>query len=118
MASSEHIEQRELVRWFRQTFAGTRIFAIPNGGHRHLSVAAKLKAEGTTSGVPDLYVPQWRLWIEMKRETGGRLSKPQMDWIDYLTTVCGDHVIVGAGFRDARKKILEIVKENGLHKAQ
>ena len=115
MANSEHIEQRELVRWFRQTFVGIRIFAIPNGGQRHLSVAAKLKAEGAASGVPDLYVPEFRLWIEMKRATGGRLSKTQMDWIDYLTTVCGDHVIVGAGFRDAQEKILEIVKENGLH---
>jgi len=70
-----------------------------------LSVAAKLKAEGATSGVPDLYVPQWRLWIEMKRSTGGRLSKAQIDWIDYLTTVCGDDVVVGAGMEDARNKI-------------
>ena len=70
-----------------------------------MSVAAKLKAEGATSGVPDLYVPQWRLWIEMKRSTGGRLSKAQIDWIDYLTTVCGDDVVVGAGMEDARNKI-------------
>jgi hypothetical protein len=41
---SEHFEQRELVKWFRQTFKGVRIFAIPNGGVRSLSTAAKLKA--------------------------------------------------------------------------
>ena len=29
---SEHLEQREFVRWFRQTYKGVRIFAIPNGG--------------------------------------------------------------------------------------
>ena len=110
---SEHVEQRRLVQWFRQAFAGVRIFSIPNGGHRHLSVAAKLKAEGATSGVPDLYVPQWRLWIEMKRSTGGRLSKTQIDWIDYLTTVCGNDVVVGAGFDDAREKILEIMQKKG-----
>jgi hypothetical protein len=110
---NEHVEQRRLVQWFRQTFAGVRIFSIPNGGHRHLSVAAKLKAEGATSGVPDLYVPQWRLWIEMKRSTGGRLSKTQIDWIDYLTTVCGDDVVVGSGFEDAREKILEIMQKKG-----
>ena len=113
MADNEHVEQRRLVQWFRQTFAGVRIFSIPNGGHRHLSVAAKLKAEGATSGVPDLYVPQRRLWIEMKRSTGGRLSKTQIDWIDYLTTVCGDNVVVGSGFEDAREKILEIMQKKG-----
>ena len=31
---TEHEEQRELVRWFRQTWPGVRIHAIPNGGAR------------------------------------------------------------------------------------
>lgn len=102
---SEHFEQRELVRWFRQTFKGVRIFAIPNGGLRSLSAAAKLKAEGVSSGVPDLCVPAWRLWIEMKRVKGGALSEEQKDWLEYLESVkywC----IVGKGAEDAKRKIL------------
>jgi hypothetical protein len=110
---SEHVEQRNFVAWFRQAHRGVRIFAIPNGGQRSLSVAGRLKAEGVVAGVPDLYVPEWRLWVEMKRSTGGRLSKTQIDWIDYLTTVCGDDVVVGAGFDDAREKILEIAQKKG-----
>ena len=84
---NEHFEQRELVKWFRQTFKGVRIFAIPNGGIRSLSTAAKLKAEGVSSGVPDLCVPEWRLWIEMKRVKGGSLSAEQLlqlqDYVDH-----------------------------------
>lgn len=32
------------------------VFSIPNGGHRHPAVAAKLKAEGVRAGIPDLFV--------------------------------------------------------------
>jgi hypothetical protein len=108
---SEHFEQRELVKWFRQTFKGVRIFAIPNGGVRSLSTAAKLKAEGVSSGVPDLCIPEWRLWIEMKRVKGGSLSAEQKDWIAYLEGVkywC----IVGKGAEDAKTKILAFKEQH------
>ena len=108
---SEHLEQRELVRWFRQTFKGVRIFAIPNGGLRSLSVAAKLKAEGVSSGVPDLCVPAWRLWIEMKRVKGGSLSAEQKDWIEYLEGV-NYWCIVGKGAEDAQAKILAFKEDH------
>ena len=100
---SEHQIQCQLVSWFRREFAPVRIFAIPNGGHRHKVVAAKLKAEGVTSGVPDLYIPDWHLWVEMKTEKG-RLSEAQRDWMDYLMR-CGDGHIVGYGLEDAKRKI-------------
>jgi hypothetical protein len=103
-APSEHFEQREVVRWFRQTWPGVRIFAIPNGGHRSMATAGRLKAEGVASGVPDLFVPAWRLWVEMKRSKGGSLSPEQKDWIAYLENVkywC----IVGKGADDAKAKI-------------
>lgn len=63
-----------------------------------------MKAEGVASGVPDLFVPAWGLWIEMKRQTNGRLSDNQKDWIAYLESI-GHTVIVGYGFDDAREKI-------------
>ena len=101
---SEDHEQMMLVQWFRRTFAGVRIFAIPNGGHRHPAVAAKLKATGTSSGVPDLFIPAWGLWVEMKRAKGGSLSAEQKDWIQYLEGVkyC---CIVGKGAEDAKRQI-------------
>lgn len=101
---SEDHEQMQLVQWFRRTYAGVRIFAIPNGGHRHPAVAAKLKATGTSAGVPDLFIPAWRLWVEMKRVKGGSLSAEQKDWIQYLESV-NYWCIVGKGAEDAKAKI-------------
>lgn len=92
---TEHIEQREFVSWFRQTHPEVRIFAIPNGGHRDKVTAMKMKAEGVSSGVPDLFVPSWRLWIEMKT-VGGKLSTDQKDWVTYLRDL-GYTVIVPQG---------------------
>ena len=106
---TEHEEQRELVRWFRQTWPGVRIHAIPNGGARSKATAGRLKAEGVSSGVPDLFVPAWRLWVEMKRTKGGSLSPEQKDWIAYLESV-GYCVIVGKGAESAKQQISTFVQ--------
>ena len=102
---SEHLEQVRLVSWFRRTYPTIRIFAIPNGGVRSASAGASLKAEGATAGVPDLFVPEWRLWVEMKRTEGGTVSAVQKDWIAYLQGI-NHKVIVGYGCEDAKAKIL------------
>mgnify|MGYP000303687885 CR=1 FL=1 len=61
------------------------MYAIPNGGYRHKATAARLKAEGVKSGVPDICLPIPRgiypgLYIEMKRPKKGRLSENQKRW--------------------------------------
>lgn len=104
--NSEHLEQVRLVSWFRRQYPDTRILAIPNGGIRSASAGASLKAEGVSAGVPDLVVPAWLLWIEMKRSTGGTVSPAQRDWISYLESI-GHHVIVGRGFEDAKQQIIK-----------
>jgi hypothetical protein len=106
---TEHEEQRELVKWFRQTFDGVRIFAIPNGGVRSITTAARLKVEGVSTGVPDLYIPAWKLWIEMKRVQGGVVDKNQKDWHSYLMLI-GDTVIICKGANEA-KRMIEKIKE-------
>lgn len=107
---SEDQEQMLVVQWMRRAHPKVRIFAIPSGGHRHIAVAAKLKATGVVRGAPDLFIPEWRLWIEMKRVKGGRLSVEQQDWIEYLTSI-GYHCIVGYGFDDAVSKIISFLTE-------
>ena len=106
---SESDEQIGFVNWFEASFQGVRIFHIPNGGHRAISVGKKMKAEGVKPGVPDLYIPAWKIWIEMKRVKGGKLSDDQVDWYDYLTGI-GDAVIIGRGAKDASVKLLSILK--------
>ena len=103
---TEDQEQMLFVQWWRRN-RPERIFAVPNGGHRHPAVAMKLKATGTVAGVPDLYVPALHLWIEMKRAKGGRLSEVQKDWIAYLESI-GHRVLVGHGFEDAMAKVQQL----------
>jgi hypothetical protein len=106
--SSEHAEQAGFLQWFRAKYPGTLIFAIPNGGKRDIVTAKKLQMEGVVPGVPDLFVPELRLWIEMKKP-GGRLSEAQKSMIEYLEGI-GHTVIVAYGARDASMKVLEFLK--------
>ena len=105
MIRSEHVEQREFVSWFRKRYRPTRIFAIPNGGARNKAVGANLKVEGVSPGVPDLFIPAWRVWIEMKTLTG-RASDAQTDWAVYLEG-CGYQVWFCQGCEAAQKKCME-----------
>ena len=107
---SEHSEQVGFINWFRVKYPNVLIFAIPNGEKRAITVAKRLKAEGVVRGIPDLFIPQWTLWVEMKRISGGRLSTEQKAMILYLEGV-GQKVIVAKGAGDASKQILEFCNE-------
>lgn len=86
------------------------IHSIPNGGKRGKITAYKLKLEGLTPGIPDTFVPEWRLWVEMKRLQGGGLSPEQKEIIPHLEQV-GYKVIVARGCDDAMKQIAEFLKD-------
>ena len=105
---TEDHEQMLFVQGFRRTYPEVRIYATPTGGHRHPAVAAKLKATGVSPGVPDLFIPDWRLWVEMKRVKGGSLSAEQKDWIAYLEG-CGYTCKVAKGADQAKEMILKFV---------
>lgn len=92
MRQDEEREQIVVMRW-AELAAGKypalrRLHHIPNGGQRSKATAARLRAAGVKSGVPDLCLPCARggyhgLYIEMKV---GR-NKPtanQADWLGYL----------------------------------
>ena len=105
----EHDEQVGFVNWFRSEYPAVLIFAIPNGERRAISVAKRLKAEGVVRGIPDLFVPEWNLWIEMKRAKGGRLSPEQKEIICYLDQY--HTVIIGLGARDASRQVVNFLAE-------
>lgn len=90
---TEHQIQSAIVRWAELQsgkYPALRLlFAIPNGGWRHMTTAAKLKAEGVRPGVPDLALPVARngfigLWMEVKRGTMGRVREQQQLWAGAL----------------------------------
>ena len=105
MVRSEDYEQFMFVTWFKNTFKGVRIYAIPNGGKRSKATAMVLKSTGVSPGVPDLHIPAWRLWIEMKRTKGGVVSKEQKDWIAYLNEI-GGTAVVCKGFEEAKEVVM------------
>ena len=76
---TEHQEQAAFFQWLRLVHPelAEMATAVPNGGHRHISVAKKLKAEGVSPGYPDILIdypqgPYHGLRIEMKAPRGPR----------------------------------------------
>lgn len=113
MIPTEHEEQVALMVWrglMAPRYPLLRLlFAVPNGGHRHKAVAAKLQAEGVESGVPDLCLPvpterYHGLWIELKRTKGGRVSQEQQWWLDWLNEL-GYRAVVCRGWQEAAQEI-------------
>lgn len=105
---SESQEQAGFVNWFRSKWPGVLIYAIPNGEKRAITTAKRLKSEGVVPGIPDLHIPEWKLWVEMKRSDGGRLSKEQKDMIRHLEMI-GHRVVVGIGAKDASRQVLALI---------
>ena len=101
---NEDREQMLFVQWFKRHHEGILIFHIPNGGKRSASEGAKFKAMGVVPGIPDIFIPAWHLWIEMKKEKSGLVSKEQKAIHSYLHEI-GDKVIIGLGHIDAIMKI-------------
>ncbi|MDR1692846.1 MAG: VRR-NUC domain-containing protein [Oscillospiraceae bacterium] len=89
----ESEEQAALFAWARLTEARhpelAYLVAVPNGGLRNAVTGARLKAEGTRKGFPDMILPVARggyhaLAIELKREKHGAVSPEQKLWLDAL----------------------------------
>lgn len=90
----EREEQTAIFRWV-QVAKGrypelTLLYHVANeAGSRGRREMAMLKAEGVRAGVPDLCLPVARggfhgLYIELKRQRGGKVSEIQQAWIDAL----------------------------------
>lgn len=109
---SEHQEQAGLFRWAAMISSRhpelALMFAVPNGGHRHIAVAAKLRVEGVKSGVPDIFLPVARggyhgMAIEMKTAKG-KLSPAQKQWLENLSAQ-GYHAVMCRGWENASAAI-------------
>lgn len=109
--ATESQEQAAFVAWIRLQFPGVLIHSVPNGAYlsgtprQRAAQIARLKAEGFVPGIPDLHIPALGLWIEMKRQKGGRLSQEQAEQIAALESA-GDTVIVSKGFDEAKAAVL------------
>lgn len=98
-SSPEHNEQAALIKWadLQSDKRYGLLYAIPNGGHRVVAVAARLKSEGVRAGVPDLFWPVASsgfhgLYIEMKYGKN-KLTTSQRSWRDALIEQGYAHVV-------------------------
>jgi len=116
---SEHTEQVNVIRFCK--LQKIPIFAIPNGmwipgltGRRLFSYIAKMKAEGMTKGIPDMFIPlpnkhHAGLFLELKIK-GGKLSPEQKEWLRILSEN-GYKAICCYGAEEAIKEIKNYIKE-------
>lgn len=116
---TEHEEQKALFAWAAYNEGKwpelKRMFAIPNGGHRHVKVAMRMKEEGVKAGVPDIFLPAARcgwhgLFVELKV---GR-NKPtelQAEWLEDLTLE-GYLAVTCWGFDEAAALIESYLEDN------
>ena len=94
-SNSEHDEQVTLFQRLKLNEGRHPVIkwihAIPNGGHRNKATAGKLKAEGVTPGVSDIFVPYpsfnaFGLYIEMKAGKN-KLTPEQKEFGEYVESV-------------------------------
>ncbi len=111
MTPTESDDQSAIVAWWRLQYPSIWIFAIPNGAFlfgadwQRGRQMARLKREGLTPGIPDLLIPEFLTWIEVKREKGGVVSVEQSTAHNYLRGI-GHTVIVGRGFDDTQAQLV------------
>lgn len=110
---SEEEEQITLFSWariYQHKYPALKwLHAIPNGGYRTKSQAARLKAGGVKAGVADIFLPAAAagyhgLYIELKRADGGRASKEQKEFISDMQKA-GFRAEVCHGWRSAAETI-------------
>lgn len=95
------------------------LYHVPNGGSRHKAEAVRLRTEGVKAGVPDLCLPVARgqyhgLYIELKRQRGGRVSDVQSDWLSALSYQ-GYKTALCFGWEQAAKMILDYLNGGNIH---
>lgn len=120
-APTEAEEQTALFEWTELQsgrFPEVRLlYHVPNGGSRNKTEAARLRAQGVKAGVPDLCLPVARggkhgLYIELKRQRGGRTSEEQEGWIKALRKQ-GFAAEVCKGWQEAAEMIVEYLRQEG-----
>lgn len=115
---TESTEQQWLMRWAKMEMGAhpelRLLYHVPNEGKRGRIGGARAVAEGLRSGVPDLCLPVARggyhgLYIELKRQEGGRLTPAQTQWINDLQEQ-GYRAVMCKGFGEASEKILAYLR--------
>jgi hypothetical protein len=116
---SEDSQQMALFCWAalpetRENYPQLKyLFAIPNGGSRHIAEAAKFVATGLRKGVPDIMLPwpcklYFGAFIEMKVGKG-KPTVEQIEWIQYLESA-GYYCRICWSWEEARDCLINYIE--------
>lgn len=106
---TEHQLQVKVINWWNKSCEGYKLpafalYAVPNGGSRHMLEAVGLKEEGVRKGIPDLQMDVARgqyhgLRIEMKRAKG--VVSPEQKEVHQFLAGQGYRIIVAFTSQEA-----------------
>ena len=105
--------QIALIKWLREVYPDVCVFHIPNGGLLNKREAKKLQNMGVLPGVSDLFFPDFRMWLEIKTETGKLTITQKIFLTNRMAN--GDTTLVAYWFKDAQtqlKHFLYLREEN------
>lgn len=105
--ASEDAIQISLALWLNHKYPNLLWWHTPSGGMRNKAEAFKLKRMGVIPGVPDLFFPHLKLFIELKTQKGV-VSKSQKEVMKRLEVV-GYTCKVAKGYEEAKQIVLDIM---------
>lgn len=104
----ESWEQQSLVAELERLEPGILMEINPAAGMKlDKRMAARVKTLGYQAGTLDIFLPEHRIYIELKRQKGGSLSPEQKARIPRLEAA-GYRVIVARGAKDAIDKLRKL----------
>jgi len=110
----EDAGQAAFVKWFELEFGSgpnkKRLCTNPNERRCSFLEGERLNAMGRSTGVPDVFIPGYFLYLEFKQNEKSPISAAQLSWHDYLRTE-GYSVLVVYGAKDAREKFMKFLSE-------
>ena len=115
---SEAWHQKQIFRWARANQIRhpelQLLNSSLNGVRLPISLAKKMKAQGMKKGYPDIFLPVPKnnyhgLFIELKKETGGKVSVDQIRWLEKLSEL-GYYTTVQYGYKQTIEKIKQYLE--------
>ncbi len=123
---SEFVEQCQLADWLHAQYPNLLWTASAGGMRTSIGTARKMKRMGYSKGTPDIFIAEPRrilkgerdniyvshgLFVELKKERGGRVSPDQRRWLNELR-IRGYIAEVAHGFNEAKIIIQKYLTNN------
>lgn len=111
MKHPERIQQQKFVGHVREFYPDMLFWHTPSGEERHGRIAVTLLQMGTRPGVPDLFFPTLKLFIEFKAP--GEKESPAQKYVRQVLEFAGYTCLVYDDWQAAFAEIERRVRECG-----